>query len=479
MLPLAFLLPGVLFVSTKGDDRNPGTESAPFRTLQIALDRVETGGTVLVRGGEYRQCVRITRPVLLLAAPGERPVLDGTGLPVPQDDAALVLIRDADRVTVAGFEIRNLRTSNSDRVPMGVSVRGKCDGVTVEDNRIHDIANLGKNAGSINAFGFVAYGDSKKGSITNLLVQGNEIWNTRTGNSETLTINGDIDGFRVLDNHVHDVDNIAIGMIGFEGVSPIPGKDQARNGLVAGNLVENVTSALNPAYHGERSSDGIYVDGGRDVVVERNVVRRADIGIEVASEHRNRTSANIVVRSNLVTLSQTTGISVGGYDAKRGGTLNCTIVDNTLVGNDTARSGTGEFSIQYNTVGNLFANNVVAANGQGLLVHTVTGAKVKVGVQTSNNLFDAPADATYVWQGRTYRTLDAFQKATGLELRSRFADPGFLDRAKGDYRLTFASPALDAGIELPLAILGPTDLRGNPRLQGRAVDLGAYEIPDP
>jgi hypothetical protein len=40
-------------------------------------------------------------------------------------------------------------------------------------------------------------------------------------------------------------------------------------------------------------------------------------------------------------------------------------------------------------------------------------------------------------------------------------------------RLSAGSPAIDAGLDTPLA--GPLDLYGAPRLQGRAIDIGAVE----
>lgn len=43
------------YVATSGSDRNPGTRSRPWRTVQRALDRLRPGQTAIVRAGVYRQ----------------------------------------------------------------------------------------------------------------------------------------------------------------------------------------------------------------------------------------------------------------------------------------------------------------------------------------------------------------------------------------------------------------------------------------
>jgi len=45
--------------------------------------------------------------------------------------------------------------------------------------------------------------------------------------------------------------------------------DQARNGVCTDNVVYNITSYGNPAYGKDRSADGLYVDGGKNIIIER------------------------------------------------------------------------------------------------------------------------------------------------------------------------------------------------------------------
>ena len=50
---------GVLFVSNDGSDANPGSLLAPFRTIQNAIDNAKPGDVVSIRGGTYRERLRI------------------------------------------------------------------------------------------------------------------------------------------------------------------------------------------------------------------------------------------------------------------------------------------------------------------------------------------------------------------------------------------------------------------------------------
>ncbi|WP_283391941.1 right-handed parallel beta-helix repeat-containing protein [Millionella massiliensis] len=72
-------------VSVKGDDSNPGTESAPFRTIGKAADYACPGDVITVHAGTYREWVNPPRGgesndrrIVYRAAPGERVELKGS-----------------------------------------------------------------------------------------------------------------------------------------------------------------------------------------------------------------------------------------------------------------------------------------------------------------------------------------------------------------------------------------------------------------
>src|SRR5579872_643687 len=95
VLPVILSISAVLgqtnsfYVSTTGDDASPGTQSAPWRTIQHAVDTVRAGGTVNVRGGIYEERVTVNVSgnaedgyVTLRSYPGEIAVLEGEHLKI-------------------------------------------------------------------------------------------------------------------------------------------------------------------------------------------------------------------------------------------------------------------------------------------------------------------------------------------------------------------------------------------------------------
>ncbi len=469
----------VFWVATGGDDDGPGSKEEPWSTIQHAAGSVRPGDTVLVAGGTYAERVEIRvsgepgRPITFAAADGERVVLDGSSLEVPAERSAMVLIDSQRYVTIRGFEITGYRSDASGRVPVGVLVLGAADHIRIVDNLVHDLGTTfeGRNGGD--AHGIAVFGTTADHPITGVEIVDNELADLTLGSSEALVVNGNVKDFLIEGNRVHDTNNIAIDVIGFEGTAPDPTVDQARDGVVRGNTVWNVDSYGNPAYGYGRSADGIYVDGGRDVLVEGNVIHDVNIGIELASEHAGRSTRNVTVRNNLVYDATAIGVAIGGYDRRRGSTEDCAIVNNTIVNTDGV-----ELLVQFDTRDNAIANNVIVAGPRHVFVEN--GYRENVGNVLDHNLYysaNGSPSGTWTWKGVGYDDFDAWSERSGNDGDSAFADPAFADAAAHDYTLATGSPALDAGAFL--AVSGAVDLTGEPRAQGGGIDLGAFEAAAP
>ncbi|MDP4098226.1 right-handed parallel beta-helix repeat-containing protein [Paenibacillus sp. P96] len=474
------------YVATSGSDTNAGTSAAPWKTLQHAADVAPAGSTVYVRGGVYNEKLKITRsgsasqgPIVFSNYDNETPIIDGKGLPVSGSEG-LVELADVNYVTVQGFEIRNFTTAFKNAVPVGIYVHGAGGFINLSNNKVHDIQNTATPSGSDrlgrDAHGIAVYGTKAPDAIHDLTIDGNELFNLVLGSSEALVLNGNVDGFMVSNNLVHDNDNIGIDLIGFEGTAPNTAYDQARNGLVKGNRVYNNSVSNNPSYaKDDNSAGGIYVDGGKDSVIEQNYSYNNDIGIEIASEHAGKSTSNITVRSNVIYNNRLTGIAIGGYDDERGSTVNCKIVNNTVYKNDTLNDYNGQLLVQYDTKNNVIKNNIFVANSTDVLIYNEYTKNS--GNVVDYNLYFAPggsADATWTWKNKEYTGFAAYKSGTGNDGHSLFADPKFVNAAGGDFHLQSSSPAIDAG-HTDSAIIGTQDINGEPRVQGAAVNIGADE----
>ena len=490
------------YVSTSGNDANSGTISLPWRTIQHAANVVKAGDTVYVRAGVYNEVISIPVSgsasagyITFSSYPGELATVDGTGLAIPGGQWGLITIENESYIIVKGFEIRNYTTSSKKDVPIGLYVLGAGSNIQILNNHIHNIATTATGCAA-NAFGLTVYGNQAPASINYLTIGGNEIDHTTTGCSETLSVDGNVENFSITNNLVHDDNNIGIGAIGYEGVAPTGSMcgselcDRARYGEINGNTVYNITSNSNPAYgagsnNHSYGADGIYVDGGTQIIIERNLVYNTDIGIEMASENPgNQTpglekSDYITTRNNVIYNSNSVGITIGGYNSNKGGTDHCSIVNNTLYENDTAKTGEGEFQIQYYATNNIFENNILYASSQAIFLYSYTTSETDPAT-LDYNLYYSTAGASngsWEWQAKNYTSYSTYLSQTGNDSHSPpFLNPEFLSLATPpNLDLQSSSPAVSAGANLGASIVGTVDFAGNPRVQNGEINIGAYE----
>jgi hypothetical protein len=472
------LPPGNYYVSVSGSDANPGTLALPWQHIQYAMDRVGAGSTVNVMNGVYNETVAFPRSgtsgnyIVLQNYPGDTPVIDGTGLPI-NGETGLVVIENKAYVKLVGFEIRNLKAGGSSSAfPAGIWIRGNGAFIEIRNNSVHDIENSCNHCG---AHGIAVYGRDPNASIHDIIIDGNQVYNGQFGWSESMVLNGNVENFVVSNNVVHNNDNIGIDFIGYEGENPDPALDRARDGTVVGNLVYNIDSYGNPAYGTERSAGGIYVDGGTNILIERNIVHHSNLGVELASEHRGKNTSYIILRDNFFYDNTQTGIAMGGYDKRRGSTENCVIVNNTLYNNYTQGDWGAELYVQFDTRYNVIKNNVIYANSFRRFIESWSD------VMTDNivdyNLYFAPGggtDGTWSWKNVAYTTFDAYQSGSGNDANGLVGlDPLLVSTTTPDLHLQSTSPAIDRGQNLAEA--GPYDIDGQTRIQN-IIEIGGDEV---
>ncbi len=486
------------YVSTSGNNSNPGTLSQPWKTIQHAANTATAGATVYVLGGVYNESVNFPNsgtagaPITFESYPGQTAIIDGTGL-TASGIQGLVNITNQSYLTIRGFEIRNYTTNNPNVTPTGVWVTGYGTAVKILDNRVHHITTTSEANG--NAFGISVYGTSET-PITQLVINGNDVYKLKTGQSESVNVDGNVTYFRITNNLVHDNDNIGIDAIGYEGVGPV-GYDEAMYGEISGNTIYNISGIANAGEGDEYDADGLYCDGCAYVTFERNVIFQVDYGIETTSENQvclengtewsggNTGSGKAAtgthpcygrfatVRNNLFYKANSCGNSIGGYAAATseggpsngGGSsyhdvfVNNTLYDNgTQPGNSSEGTPSGEFQIQWQVgkaQGDFYENNLLYAGSPNIWINSYnpcTPAYPCPPATLNWNLYYSTAGyeqgTSILWGDvSSYTSFANWQSVSGEDADSLNTDPSFVDlmATPADFDLSSSSPAIGAG----------------------------------
>lgn len=150
------------YVSPSGSDTNPGTQLAPWKTMNKSLAALQAGDTLIVKGGTYTERVKSSTgslhlnrgtsalPVTVKAAPGERPVIKGLlwmsyadywtfdGINVNWDDASgssnehMVVIRSSNYTRITNAEIWGARSFAA------LLIADDTKNFTIDHNYFHD-----------------------------------------------------------------------------------------------------------------------------------------------------------------------------------------------------------------------------------------------------------------------------------------------------------------------------------------------------
>lgn len=473
--PLVFVL---ACCAAPADAANCTVPTSPgCATIQAAIDQASSGDTITVREKDglntpyFEKLTISTSGITLVAETGHEPILDGTGV---TGDNMILLDGSSggiDDVTVQGFEIRNNLGLNDGS---GIRLIGSGDGVRILDNEIHDMRGT-------HAMGITVYA-TEATPISDLVIDGNTIRDCDPANSEAMALNGNVDGFRVSNNVVRDVNNIGIVCIGGETDIQPNANLVCRNGVIRNNTVTRANSSYGGGYAG-----GIYVDGGTDVVIENNVVTGSDLGIEVGAENAGRLAQNILVRNNLLYGNEKAGLVFGGYADAVGRASNNVFSGNTLYKNNTLGptgagryfngNGVGEIWVQFGS-NNRLVNNLVYAGSEDVFIASYEPAENPPNVFDYNLYFsdtNGVNDGEFGAHDTFYSGLAAWKVGSGQDANAIGADPQLADPDNGDFHIAASGPAADAGDPSFVADPNEVDLDGQPRALGASVDIGADE----
>jgi hypothetical protein len=459
-----------VFVSTSGNDNNPGTELLTWRHIQHACDSARAGDTVYVKGGIYNEKITVNVSgnaaqgfITFMAFPDNSVIIDGSAITGDQ----IIFVKNKNYIRFEGFELRN---NLNQTFGTGVWVQGYGDHIELLNNRIHDMRAA---AGGGDAMGISVYGSDPALPISHVVVAGNSIFNCEPGHSESLVMNGNVDSFYIFNNVVHDVNNIGIVMIGGEKTSSNTSNDMARNGICRGNIVYHARSQYGGGY-----AAGIYVDGGQNILVERNIVHECDLGIEVGCENHGKVASGMIVRENLLYNNDKRGLSFGGYNYPTTGTVASSIfTNNTVFNNDILHTDEGELYIEH-AQNCTVKNNIFYSSNQTKLLTTAFGNST--GNVLDYNLYYGPVgegSVTIDWNGTVYTGFSSFRTGASQDAHSIFADPQFVSTnlPVPDLHVNSGSPAIDMGDPSLIPAPGEFDFEGSARIVGARVDAGAYE----
>jgi hypothetical protein len=277
-------------------------------------------------------------------------------------------------------------------------------------------------------------------SSNNVLFRGNELGDINSNMSEALTM--DTSGCTnalIESNYVHDTDAIGLDI-----------NNGANHCIIRANLCEFIGKRRDGTVWYNNPTIGIYVQGGTNSVVERNVVRNSEWAYLVLTEPNYPSTHDIIVRDNVAYRN-----GQGAY----------------MAGNwYSSTDGSTVYNIQ-------FLNNTAYSNLHGIYVRPYTSASVS----WKNNILSSNTD-NYAnglgWPVGTIKYNLYFGSNVGPDANKVTANPQFTapGASPPDLRIQATSPAKNAGNPNFVPGAGETDFLGHNRVVGGRVDIGAYEI---
>ena len=402
------------YVAINGNNNNPGTANAPWRTLQYAVDAIAPGDTILVKAGTYVGC-RIGKsgqagaPKTLKADAGAAVLINAPGPSNAHSSNIEIELFDS---TVSDWVIDGFEVANSPH--HGIDIR-VTRAITVQNCYTHHNGTPTVRGDGI----FLAFSDYP-------VIQNNE---TSFNSEHGIYHSNSGDHPTIRGNRSHD--NAAAGMH-FNG-----DLSQGGDGIISFAVIE------------------------RNIIYENGVKGGSAINCDGVSDS--------IISNNLLYNNHASGISLYAIDAAEGSSRN-KIYHNTIIQAAGARwciNIPASDGVPHPT-GNVIKNNILYQPDSGRGSVLIYNSAVSGFESDYNVVVRFSADG-----GNSLTNLAAWQ-SLGYDQHSIIAAPSalFVDLANNDYHLKSGAPAINAGTSLAVVA---DDLSGVARPQGGAYDLGCYE----
>lgn len=318
------------YVAKDGNDENEGTEASPFKTITMAVTKMEPGDGVIIKEGSYHEKVTVlkkgTRDKPFTIKGKGNVVIDGQG----GGGTLLTIVEGSSYVSIESLTFKNLNK---------VDARGLC--IKAGSNHIQILECFFENIqtphpshkyNTANAIYLKGSGKTEETAIDNVLIKGGGAKNVGAGWSEVYSVDGNctnvvLDGITVEAPDV--MSNIAICICGHDkGTNSNPEVNRPRHVTVKNCKVSGCRSPYgDDAYC-------VYGDGVYDVHIYNNIVSNSEGGIEVGAEHetttfKGRDTEKVVVEKNKI-VDCKKAIYVGGFNDKMGYAYDVTLKDNEI-----------------------------------------------------------------------------------------------------------------------------------------------------